>query len=638
MFRLRFRYKLTLLVVVLILVSNSIISLGTVWQINRMLLTEVQTRVRLDLNSARQVYLDEQHGIERFLQGVSFKRAIAESMKKGEVSDVADVLEEIRASGPIDIFLLLDRTGHVLYRAGNNQEKGDDLSRIPVVDLALQKQAPVTGTIIVTPELIAREGSDLERKIKFQIESAPGESGKKTLDSAMALASAVPIKDSQKEMIGLLYGVNILNRDYEIVDRIKGNVFQNQRYHGQDIGSATIFQGDVRISTNVMKEDGSRAVGTRLSEEVEKSVLVDGKVWAKRAFVVNDWYISAYEPILDPTGKIIGALYVGLLEAPFSEHQDIFYKVFLGLIAATTVASLILLFFLVRYLFWPIDKIIRMAHSVSRGDLDARTNISSRGELGLVCRAIDAMADAVAEREERLKEMSRRQLGRSEKLAGIGKLAAGIAHEINNPLTAVLTLSSLLRENESLDEQQKSDLDVIISETVRVREIVQGLLDFSRVTPAQKQLLNLNDIVETTMKLVKAQKDIERIEFHESLDKNLPSIVGDRNQIQQVILNLALNACDAMPKSGVFNIRTFSRNGMAVVSVSDTGVGIKEEDLGQIFDPFFTTKVSGKGTGLGLSVSYGIAQQHGGTIEVESEPGRGARFSLILPLAEQPGH
>ena len=241
---------------------------------------------------------------------------------------------------------------------------------------------------------------------------------------------------------------------------------------------------------------------------------------------------------------------------------------------------------------------------------------------------------AERKRTEQSLRKSEQLRAESEKLAAVGRLAAGVAHEINNPLTGVLTFSHLLREKENLDEQDKQDLALIIRETTRASEIVRGLLDFARERPALKETLDVNDVIRRTVQLLGSQKAFPRITVSERLQEDLPRVDGDMNQLQQVFLNLSLNACEAMQDGGTLTITTSVQDRKVLVKVADTGCGIKREHLGQIFEPFFSTKPVGQGTGLGLSVTYGIVQQHGGALQVESEVGHGTTFTVVLPSAE----
>jgi two-component system, NtrC family, sensor kinase len=244
---------------------------------------------------------------------------------------------------------------------------------------------------------------------------------------------------------------------------------------------------------------------------------------------------------------------------------------------------------------------------------------------------LSMLSNSSLRHEEQLDPAMRQQIGQSEKLASLGRLAAGVAHEINNPLTGVLTFAHLLREKPNMDEQDRADLDLIIRETTRAAEIVRRLLDFSRERPIMMERLDINEVVCRTVQLIRNQKLFEGIVIDENLHDNLPEIYGDMNRLQQVILNLALNSCEAMPKGGTISITTSHAEGEVRLEIADTGCGIKPELMERIFEPFYTTKPVGQGTGLGLAVTYGIVQQHGGSIEVECEEGKGTKFIIALP-------
>jgi two-component system NtrC family sensor kinase len=211
-----------------------------------------------------------------------------------------------------------------------------------------------------------------------------------------------------------------------------------------------------------------------------------------------------------------------------------------------------------------------------------------------------------------------------------------VAHEINNPLTGVLAFADLLREKENMDDQDREDLELIIRETKRAREIVRGLLDFARETPSVKSRLNVNEVIQQTLMLLGKREAFQNIVIVDDLADGLPPVDGDKNQLQQVFVNLSLNACEAMPNGGTLLVSTSYQDHRVVVKVTDTGCGIKRAHLDRVFEPFFTTKPVGKGTGLGLSVSYGIVQQHGGSLEVQSEEGKGTTFTILLPASPSP--
>ena len=334
-------------------------------------------------------------------------------------------------------------------------------------------------------------------------------------------------------------------------------------------------------------------------------------------------------------------LYIGLLEEPFKHPQKtiiIYFAIGLGI---TAIATLIFMFFYTKMIMNPIESIIKMSKKIMNGDFLARVNIRAKGELGILCKTIDQMAESIEQHQTQLQEQTRMQMLQSEKLASVGRLAAGVAHEINNPLTGVLTFAHFLKDKKSNDESDLKDINVIIQETTRVRDIIRGLLDFARQSPPNKAMINVNEIIQQLLILIKGQKEFRNIKILEQYDNNLTELLADKNQLQQVILNLLLNAGEAISGTGSITITTQlckdnspleKGKGCILISMSDTGCGISKEDMDKIFDPFFTTKPVGKGTGLGLSVSYGIVQQHGGVIKCESKQGEGTTFKVFLPF------
>jgi signal transduction histidine kinase len=227
-----------------------------------------------------------------------------------------------------------------------------------------------------------------------------------------------------------------------------------------------------------------------------------------------------------------------------------------------------------------------------------------------------------------------KQLLRSEKLSSLGKLSAGIAHEINQPLTGVLTFAHLLLRKFKDDEKTRKDLETIVRETTRIRGIVQGILDFARETPMQKKPRKIEEVLDQTLEIVVHQQRFFGITLEKKYDPSLPEVVVDSNLMEQVFMNIILNALDAMHGSGTLTVKTRLNDGWAEVEFSDSGTGMPEEILDKIFDPFFTTKDSteGMGMGLGLAVSYGIVKNHNGDISVSSKAGQGTTFSIRLPL------
>jgi two-component system NtrC family sensor kinase len=296
-------------------------------------------------------------------------------------------------------------------------------------------------------------------------------------------------------------------------------------------------------------------------------------------------------------------------------------------IIAIAAVSLIIYLLVQGLVLKPLSQIVAATKHVATGDLNYTIKLKKRDEIGALAQSFNDMTGQLAE--------TQRQLYQSEKLASVGRLAAGVAHEINNPLTGVLTYSSYLLKRANGNAEMKDDLEVIVRETKRCREIVKGLLDFARQSPPEKSRVEVNDIIQQATRILENQLAERRIKFEKILQPNLPALMADGNQIQQVLVNLLVNASDAIGDNGGAITITSELLGAPDASriqikISDTGCGIARENLEKIFEPFFSTKGK-KGYGLGLAVVWGIIEKHNGKITVESEVGKGTIFKIVLP-------
>ena len=334
-----------------------------------------------------------------------------------------------------------------------------------------------------------------------------------------------------------------------------------------------------------------------------------------------------------PEQTVLGVLDITMpLDAVDAEQRANRQQLF-GLTLLVIAAVSLLIYWLTgRLVLKPVNKIIQATHRVAAGDLEHAITVSQKDEIGRLAESFNDMTRKLAE--------AQRQLFQADKLASVGRLAAGVAHEINNPLTGVLTYSSFLLSRVGKDTELRSDLEVIVRETKRCREIVKGLLDFARQSTPEKRLEHPHEIIKQASAIVQNQLSIHkaRIELH--LADEVPEIRADVNQLEQVLVNLFVNAGDAMlDGGGVITVRTSSRppddeyeSGVVTITVSDTGVGIPKSHLDKIFDPFFTTKGQ-KGNGLGLAIVWGIIHEHGGRIDVDSDVGVGTTFRITLPIS-----
>ena len=381
-----------------------------------------------------------------------------------------------------------------------------------------------------------------------------------------------------------------------------------------------------------------------------------------------------------PTGDLMTNLW--------ESRRIILISIVLDAIVLIVFGSLLL----TRVLVKPVKGLVRLTQRISDGDFAEKIEVSSSNEIGKLIASFNRMIEKLGENQSSLEsyleslEASNKKLKeaqeeviRTEKLASIGRFAAGVAHEVGNPLGAILGYTSIL-EKEGIDREEAKDyLQRIEKEIERINRIVRELLDFAKPSKFEIREVDVNKVVENTLSLLSYQKNFKNVETRISLQPNLPMVKGDEDQLSQVFLNIILNAIDAMPDRGVLNIRTMERHSedligdrlqrlhpprrkedpaaanyshlrksdplsalvtkypkgirQVTIEISDTGAGIAKEDLEKIFDPFFTTKFPDKGTGLGLSISLRIVESMGGEIRVESKVGKGSTFEVYLPAA-----
>jgi two-component system NtrC family sensor kinase len=632
--------KLVLSFLLIILLTSVTFSIVGVHVIGERVVAEAQAKVQTDLNAAREIYLNRLDRVNDAVRLTADRYLLMSALLSGDTKQATESLGRIREREKLDVLTITDKTGRVLLRTSNPGVVGDDQSGDELVRTALQKREPVKATCLVVAEDLHRESPALAERARFKfIPTAKARPRAQTEEtSGMMLKAAAPILDPQNGLLGVIYGGVLLNRDFEIVDKIKGTVFQNLQYKGKDIGTATLFQDDLRIATNVKNEDGSRAIGTRIAEDVYNRVVREGQAWIGRAFVVNHWYISAYEPVRDLSGHIIGILYVGVLEQKYADLHQRAVLVFLCITLLGALVAFALAYLISRKISVSIRKLAKASEQVAHGDLDAQVEIASHDELRELADTFNFMAAALKRRDEKLREFTTRRIMQSERLAHIGQLAAGVAHEINNPLTGIVTYSHLLLERASTENGTRGSLEKIVKQANRCRDIIRGLLDFSRQRKPEKRLSSVNRLLEECVSLVDNQALFHNIRIVQHLAPELPKVFMDPSQIQQVFMNMIINAAEAMHGSGQLTITTRHVPAESAVEVefTDTGHGIKEEDLDRIFNPFFTTKEVGHGTGLGLAISYGIVKEHKGTITVESQEGQGATFTIRLPVSSEP--
>lgn len=300
-------------------------------------------------------------------------------------------------------------------------------------------------------------------------------------------------------------------------------------------------------------------------------------------------------------------------------------------VISALVPNLLLLLLVLRTVSRPLQRITLTAVEVAKGAYGTEVDLrKSNDEIGLLASSFNEMSRKMASDIDELQRLNE-QLTRAEKLAAMGTLAAGVAHEVNNPLASISSLVQMMRSQEGHSVETRERLNLISAQIDRIKQVTQDMTNFARSRPAARSEVDVNNVIRTALRLSSFDKAFQDLDVNTELGEGLPAVFADEDQLQQVFLNLLLNARDAMADGGSLSITTTLEAGHIRVEIIDSGIGIDTESAAQIFDPFYTTKPAGKGTGLGLAVCYGIVTAHGGRIDVAANSPSGTRFMVFLP-------
>jgi two-component system, NtrC family, sensor kinase len=448
--------------------------------------------------------------------------------------------------------------------------------------------------------------------------------GKESTDEGMLLVAASPVEPNGAYLVATL-----VNGRTDLLAKPINLVFPNQI----ESHMASLFLRDRRIATLMGKE----VLGTRVDRTVAKTVLEQGRIYLGATTIAGVPSFAAYMPLRDFRGMIIGILGIATPESHYLEMKQQTVSLFAGLIAIGMIFGFIMTYLFSGLLIRPVADLAKGMQRVAEGDLDYKVRVTASDDLGKLSKAFNRMVSNIKERDIRLREMTNEQLSQVDKQVSIGRLAAGVAHEINNPLTSVLSLSMLMLKELKEEDPRREDLTLIVEETTRCRTIVRSLLDFAREVPSQKKIIDINQVIRDTLILAKRYESMEHIEVALKLSREPLLVDGDLEQLRQVFANILINAAEASRDNEngrvVVSTDEDSSGGFVIARVKDRGAGISKENLSKVFQPFFTTKGAHKGTGLGLSVSLGIITKHGGTIEIDSAEGKGTTVTILLPRA-----
>jgi two-component system NtrC family sensor kinase len=601
--------------------------------INNYLEDAQDARVGRDMDLAEAFYRNKQNDIASTAARIASMRTVRHNLARAGGGDTK-ALEALDDALDIEIsnlpaatqrFLVItDAQGNsVAGLVASKQTFGNALpgapwSELPIVKSVLTQYRAQSATEVVPASVLAWVGLEDQAKIVLidTPKAAPEPYDPREGSAGLALVSVSPIISEEAEFIGTVVAGHLFNNDFTLVDRIR---------EVAGVDTVTIFFGDLRVSTNVKDETGQRAIGTRVSQEVFDKVLLAGQEFKDPAYVVNQWYITRYKPLYDHDEQIVGMLYVGAQQAAFQRLLDSFRREVVLIAAATILLAILVAIPVAWSISRPLANLAAATRKVAHGDWTVRVPVNGFEEIRTQAGSFNTMVETLKETQE--------QLIQKEKLASVGQLAAGVAHEINNPLGSVLLYADILcKETPEDNLQQREDLQMIIREATRCKTIVNDLLNFSRQNEVLAQDTDLNTMLSELADEQEKQELFEGITIVTDLDPQLPTIQADPLQLHQVFINLINNAAEAMSDGGKLTLRTRRgpTPGYVTIDVEDTGVGISEENMKRIFTPFFTTKPIGRGTGLGLAIIYGIVKMHRGQISVKSDVGKGTTFTITL--------
>ncbi|MDK9705074.1 MAG: cache domain-containing protein [Sulfuritalea sp.] len=624
---------------------------------DRLLITKVQS----DLAVAHGYLEQVKEGVGRRVETLAVSERLARALReRWGAAELGELLRDMQQRRKVDFLILLDSGGRVQAASGG-PAPGSVYIEWEVVRRALAGHAEAEVDILdparldaIDPALTAKARTPLIATRNAQFTDRNEET------RGMVIHAAAPVASSAGSV---LVGGLLLNKNLEFVDRINEIVYPEGALPLGSLGTATLFLDDVRIATNVRLFENVRAIGTRVSAAVRFAVLDQGRTWLDRAFVVNDWYVSAYEPITDSRGKRVGMLYVGFLEEPFQHARWLALAAVALLFVLTVAVAAFVSLRLARHVSQPVERMHGTMSAIEAGRTEARVgapDLAEADELAALAAHFDRLLDRLAAQTEALQRWgseldskvaertqelaaanetlrsAQQRLVMSEKLAAIGQLAAGVAHEINNPVAVIQGNLDVLRETlGDAAEPAMPEIRLIQDQVFRIRLIVTKLLQFAR--PAEYvgylEPVRLDQVVQDSLVLVAHQMKKTNVAVTQEMHAARPVTVN-RNELQQVLINLIVNALQAMPEGGTLRLTSGDREEGGIqggfVAVGDSGPGIAPDDRERLFDPFFTTKTS-DGTGLGLWVSLGLVQRYGGRIDVASPPGGGSVFTVWLP-------
>lgn len=610
--------------------------------IRNRLISRAQSQVRADLNSAWSFLNGKLEKIETILELTAATPEIETACRNDKWSNPSfkNQLETIRINYGLDFLSLMTADGNVVLRAAQPYNRSDFFLSEPILRNAATGRT-VTGITLMSPENLNREQGNLAEKAFIVREKTPKAriSSNKTEARGMVMLSAVPVTCLHSTK-AVLYGGVLLNRNNDLVSDIKNSVFKKSEAQKAANGTVTIFLKDCRIATTVTHKNGERALGTLVSKEVADRVLDNGLSWVDRAFVVRDWYLTAYDPIRNFNGDVIGMLYVGILERPFKNAIIQIIRDF-SVLSGLGIAIMLMVVFLVSgYISKPLHALAKAADIMRHGQIPPKIRMSNAStETRTLIDAFNDMAQELISRERRLKEtnISLQSINRS-----YMETLGFISHELKTPLGSMMNFVYLLREKKFGDMNDKQVMAVksIDMNVKRITEMVRHYLNLSRIENAElkpnpTRLTVCEDVIKPLLNTLSIEIEEKNMIIKNEIRDSV-AILTDYNMTVEVFENLISNAVKYGFKDGTVSLWAEEpENGMIRFHVRNTGEGIPEKEAETIFEKFTRLSRNGekkkRGTGLGLYITRHIIESHNGSIRVFSRQGAWTEFEFTMP-------
>ena len=619
--------------------------------INQMVIGEAERRVVLALRTAHSM-------LQRRLDE-ALKSCVIMAERDVAQQDISEQwrnpqrLKTLRAKCGYDFLHILNAKGTIMATA-HGDNIGASALNSPVISKVLALEEPVAGISILPLDSIIGEADGRVEETRIRVLPTPfaKPGGPEELKEAMILEAAAPIMGGDKQFLGMVRVGTVLNKNFDFVDFVRENIFTMATYKGKNLGTVTLFQGDVRITTNVIGPDGKRAVGTRVSAEVRDQVLGEGKTWIGPAFVVDSWYLSAYEPLRDPDDKVFGMLYVGILKKRYDDMRSQAMNLFIGVTVLVFIGAVFISFWLAARLTRPLVQLTAGATEVSRGNLTYQLfqpRKAERDEIDRLTSAFNQMVSSLNERNEQI-QRSRSDLQNTatelkQWIQNYLEALEFITHELKNQIAAMKINLLAVRDGYMghISQEQKEALEDVSQAISRAEEMILNYLNLSRIEKGEMQVrarpLHLEvDVIQPVLSNLRSRLEAKGMRVEVRISEEL-LVHADPSLLRIVYENLVGNAAKYGKKGGLVRLSGKRCNGQAELHVWNDGPGVSADQTDRLFKRFSRLEQregeeKERGTGLGLFITSEIVGRLGGDIHAESQYNEWMDFVFTLPLPD----